>query len=464
MTIEKVKTQASDIVERTLTKCKRYGADEAAVSVNGGCSGLTRFALNRIIQNVESNKHTLTIAVSVDNREAGVTTSVMDDNAIDQAVQDVIKSAKMYPENPEHVSPVKPVSLPDSDCYDPNTADFPQIDKAQTIKRICSKTETSNLMAYGILKTGWKYEAYGNSNGHFCWHPESIADFSLTARTTKGDGSCRENRTYNRFEKIDFDALIDKCCSWAILSQTAEYIDPGDYTVILTPTAAMNYLMWAFFTMDARKVAEGRSALSNYFKLENPLNQKLFSSNINVFSRLQHPEYPAAPFGSAFEMDYGAQGLASGLFSRGLPVEDYPIIQNGVQKHLFSSLYWARKNNVEPRAFPTMMEFSGTDQSLEQIIAASEKALLINSFWYIRFVDPNQLLLTGLTRDGVFMVENGKISRPVKNLRFNESPLLSLENVQCVGKPEARRSWFFELLIPPMVVENFSFTTETDAI
>ncbi len=464
MSIENVKSKASQIIEKTLAKCRSYGADEAAVSINGGCSGLTRFAVNRIIQNVESDKHTLTIAVSIGHREAATTTSVLEDDSIEQAVKNVVNSAKMYPENPEHVSPVELASIPESDCYDSQTAEFSQIDKAKIIAQICQKTDSSNLLAYGILKTGWKYEAYGNSNGHYCWHPESIADFSLTVRTEKGDGSCRENRTYNQFGKIEFDSLIDKCINWATLSRTAEYIEPGDYNVILTPTAAMSYLMWAFFTMDARKVAEGRSGLTNYFKCDDPINKKLFSSNISVRSRLQHPEYPAAAFSSAFEMDYGSQGLASGLFSRGLPVEDYPIIQNGIQKHLFSSLYWARKHNIKPRAFPTMLEFSGTDKSTNDIIATTEKALLINSFWYIRFVDPNQMLLTGLTRDGVFMIENGKIVRPVKNLRFNESPLQSMENIRIVGKPELRRSWFFELLIPPMVIDKFSFTTETDAI
>lgn len=464
MTISNCKTTAFDIIDRTLAACRRLGADEAAISIHGGKSGLTRFAGNRIIQNVEAEKQTMTLAVSVSGREAALSTSVLNNDSIEQAAREAVEMARMYPVNPEHVSPVKPVDIPDSNCFDSHTAYFSQMEKAKRIKQICDKTAAGNLLAFGTLKTGWKYEAFGNSNGHMCWHPESEADFSVTIRTEKGNGSCRENRSSTQIETIDFDYLVEQCCNWAQWSTKAEYIEPGDYTVILTPTAAMNYLMWVFYTMDARKIAEGRSALSTYFNEPNPIGRKLFSPLITVSSRKQHPDIPTASYAGAFDLDFGGQGVAAGLFARGLPVENYPIIDQGVQKHLFSSLYWARKNHIQPRAFPTLLEFSGSETSMDQILAETERAILVNSFWYIRFVDPNTLLLTGLTRDGVFLVENGKIVKPLKNMRFNESPIFSLENVERVGKPEQRRAWFYDLLIPPMVVKKFSFTTETAAV
>ncbi len=464
MTLSSYKTRAFDIIDKALKACKRYGADEASVSVSGGRSGLTRFAGNHIIQNVESEKHLLTLAVSIGGREAGLKTSVLNDESIDQAVREAVKMASMYPINPEHISPIKPVDIPESNSYDPDTADFSQMEKAKKIKEVCAKTKAKNLLAFGTLTTDWKYEAFGNSNDHRCWHPETMADFSVTIRTEKGDGSCRETRSSTRIKEIEFDRLVDQCCDWAQWSAKADYIEPGDYKVILTPTAAMNYLVNILFAMDARKVAEGRSALSNYYQSTDLIGKKLFSPLITVSSRKQHPEIPTATYGSAFDLDFGGQSMTAGLFARGLPVEDYPIIDRGTLKHLFSSLYWAQKNNLQPKAFPTLIEFSGTDKSTEQLIAETGNAILINSFWYIRFVDPNKLLITGLTRDGIFLVRDGKIVKPLKNMRFNESPIFSLENVEQVGRSELRRAWFYDLLIPPMVINGFSFTSETAAV
>ncbi len=464
MTLSNYKIRAFDIIDKALKACKRYGADEASVSVGGGKSGLTRFAGNHIIQNVESDKHILSLAVSLEGREAGLKTSVLNDEAIDHAAQEVVKMASMYPINPEHVSPIKPIDIPESHSYEDETANYSQIEKAEKIRQICQKTLAKKLLAFGTLTSGWNYEALGNSNGHRCWHPASMADFSVTVRTEKGDGSCRENRSSTRIREIDFDRLVDQCCDWAQWSTQADYIEPGDYKVILTPTASMNYLVNILFAMDARKVAEGRSALSNYYQSTDLIGKQLFSPLVSISSRKQHPEIPSATYGSAFDLDFGGQSMASGLFARGLPIEDYPIIEQGKLKHLFSSLYWAQKNNLEPKAFPSLIEFKGTDKSTEQLIAETDNAILINSFWYIRFVDPNKLLITGLTRDGIFLVQNGKIQKPLKNMRFNESPIFSLENVEKVGKPELRRAWFYDLLIPSMVINNFSFTSETAAV
>ncbi|MBN1879829.1 TldD/PmbA family protein [bacterium] len=464
MILDKTKNECTSIMEKTLNRCRSYGAEEAAVMVQGGRSGLTRFARNRVIQNVESERRTLGIAVSIGQREAGLTTSVTDDESIDQAVREAIEMAKLYPENPEHISPIKPQQIKTSHCFDQSTAEYSADDKIAALETVCHFTTQQKLLAFGTLTTGWEYTAIANTSGHFCWHPESQADFSLTVRTETGDGSCRENRGFHRIDKLDFQDLTRKCSDWAAWSREAQYIEPGEYKVILTPTAALNYLMWAFFTMDSRKTTEGRSPLTTHFQVSDPIGKHLFSPEISVYSRISSPDYPTAMFGEAFDLDFGGQGVVSSMFSKGIPVEEYPIIEKGVQKHLFSSVFWARKQGLQPKAFPTLIEFSGSDQSLDDIVRRTDHAILVNSFWYIRFVNPNHLLLTGLTRDGVFLVENGKIVKPLRNLRFNESPLVSLTNVEEVGIPELRQAWFNKVLIPPMVISDFSFTSETAAI
>lgn len=465
MTSESLKKRANEIIEKALNAARAAGADESAVIVHGGRSGLTRFARNSVIQNVETDTHSLTLAVAVGAREAGLTTDVLDDESIRQVAVKAVEMAKMYPENPEHTGPIEPVDIPEVDCFDPETANLSHLEKVSIIKKICDETHSDNLLSFGTLTTGWNYTAIGNSLGHHIWHPESVADFSLTIRTENGEGSCRENRGFHSINKIDFKELQHRCSSWASWSREAEYLEPGDYRVILTPTAAFNYLMWVMWTLGARKASEQRSALNSHFGVENPVGEKLFSSKLSIFSRQNHPDCPCVPYGPAFDMDgFGGAGVVGNVFGSGLPVEDFPIIEDGVVKHLFSSLYWARKQGVKPRAFPGLVEFAGTDKSLKQIVKETDRAILINSFWYIRFVDINNLLLTGLTRDGVFLVEDGEIKKPLKNLRFNESPLESLNKIVDVGKPQLRKAWFNNILMPPMVIDDFSFSTETAAV
>jgi predicted Zn-dependent protease len=212
-------------------------------------------------------------------------------------------------------------------------------------------------------------------------------------------------------------------------------------------------------------IDEKRNCLTHHFKTDKPIGQKLFSDLLTIRSRLNHPEIPAVSYGSAISMEGpSGQSHATSVFSEGLPVEEFDIVRNGVLQNVFYPLYWANLNHRRPLAFPTLIEFEGSGQSLDQIIGKTQKGLLINSFWYIRFVDPTNLLLTGLTRDGVFLIEDGKLAGPVKNLRFNESPLVSLGSIEETGICERRDTWGSSLLIPPMKIANFTFSVETDAI
>ena len=450
---------------KILAAAKRAGATEAAVSLDGSRMSLARFSRNQIIQNVEQSKLSATLAVAVGRREAAVTTDLLSEDEIDVMARNAVELAGMYPENQEFVSCVQPCEYPEILNYDSRTADFSHQDKADAIREVCSKVGAKKLLAYGTFTTGTNYTAVANTNGLFAYHPETDAKFTLTVRTANHGGSCREDRSHFRIDGIDFSSLTDTTMEWARRSEGPSQVEPGDYTVVLTPTAALNYLMMFFWTLDARMVDGGRSALTSHFETTDVVSAPLISPLISINSRLNYPGSPEKPFGQTISMEgFAGQGLAAMTFSKGLPIKEFPIVENGQIKNLFYSLYWAKKCGIEPFAFPNLLEFKGSQSSLDDLIKGTQRGLLVNSFWYIRFVDPNHLLLTGLTRDGVFMIEDGKVTKPVKNLRFNESPLVSLCNVDALGIPERRKAYYSTALIPSMRINNFSFSSVTEAI
>ncbi|HPQ42160.1 MAG TPA: hypothetical protein PLV45_17450, partial [bacterium] len=162
MRIEAVKDRAFEVIEKVLKFSRDAGADECAAVIGGGCSGLTRFARNRIIQNVEQDRRTLTLAVAVGGHEAGLSSDVLDDASLQTMARDAVTMARLYPENPEHTSPVEPREIRSSCAFDEHTAQFTQMEKADQIQEICNRTSSQNLLSFGTLTTGWNYTAMGN--------------------------------------------------------------------------------------------------------------------------------------------------------------------------------------------------------------------------------------------------------------------------------------------------------------
>ncbi|MBN1356831.1 TldD/PmbA family protein [bacterium] len=454
-----------DWADKILRQAREKGADEAAVQVRGSSEGLARFSRNQIIQNMERDNLSATLAVAIGKREATVTSNVMSEDGISALAGQAAELARLYPENPEHTPCVHPSEIESRDCWDEETSRLTQHEKARIIQEICRKVASENLLAFGTFSTGRFFSATANTNGVFEHHPFTRSQFTITVRTPSHNGSSREDRSHHKLSAIDCMDLTGKTMENARRSANPIDIEPGDYTVILSPTAAFNYLMMFFWTLDARMVEENRSSLTHHFAGRDLFGERLFSPEISVRSRANHPEHPMQPFGQTFSMEgMAGQGSAASLFSAGLPVTDFDIVGNGYLRNLFYTRFWAERKGVEPVAFPVLYEFSGSGKTVEELIRSTRRGLYINSFWYIRFVDANHLLLTGLTRDGVFLVEDGAITHPVKNLRFNESPLVSLGNVRDTGIPERRQGWLSTVLIPPMVIDAFTFSAQTEAI
>ncbi len=464
-TLNKKEFQA--VADSIIRSARKNGADHAAVEIESKVDALARFSRNQIIQNIEKNLSSVIVALSVNEREIAVTLDNIPSSPqeIDTITREAVDIAAEFARNPEHVPPIQPQTYETVNCVDEETLHFSHEQKAQKIQQICKAVADRDLLSYGTFRTTESYNMIANSNGLFTDHPETNADFTLTVRTKDGTGSCREVRSNHSVNRLEIDDCVEKTIEWTEHSRNPREITPQDYTVVLSPTAALNYLMFAFWAFDARKVDENRSPLVHLFNENDPIGKQHFSPLIGVRSVAAHPEHPERQYTQALSMDgMMGQGLTTTMFSKGLPVKTFPLIEKGVVRSLFHSYYWARHKNKEPFGFPTLLEFDGSDKSLDDLVAGTENGLLINSFWYIRFVDNTTLLLTGLTRDGAFKIEDGKIAYPVKNLRFNESPLLSMANVSEIGRPERQKSWGNTVLIPPMKIENFTFSSDTDAI
>jgi predicted Zn-dependent protease len=273
-------------------------------------------------------------------------------------------------------------------------------------------------------------------------------NFSVTLRTEDGTGSGYASRGYNDIARLDV-AGASKTAAWkATQSGNARAIEPGKYTVVLEPAAGIVLLENLYGALDARSADEGRSFLSRPGG-KTRLGEKLVDEQVTIYSDPWHPALPTP--------NYSPEGL---------PREKTTWIDRGVVKNLFYSRYWAEQKGVKPVPFPDGFIMSGGNQSLDDLIGSVEKGILVTRMWYIRAVDPQTLLYTGLTRDGTFYIENGKIKFPVKNFRFNESPIIMLNNLEALGRPERTVSGEGggTAMIPPMKIRDFTFTSLSDAV
>ncbi|MEY2832645.1 MAG: hypothetical protein RLZZ574_1903, partial [Cyanobacteriota bacterium] len=271
------------------------------------------------------------------------------------------------------------------------------------------------------------------------------ADFSFTARID--DGSSWNRCTAWSIDQLPIIELTEQVIQRAIASRNSQTIEPGDYTVIFEPAAFASLLPWVIWNLDARAADEGRSFMSRSDDSGKPMGNKvgeqLFNPIIDVQRDPAHPLLQSDRF-----------------FGNGLSNQPLEIIKNGIPQTLSYSRYWAKEQDREPTGGMYPIVMTGSDRSIADLIASTDRGILVNRAWYVRYVNPRTLEVTGMTRDGTFLIENGKISQPIKNLRFNQSLPEMLKNVVAVS--EAKR--FGGSVIPGCKVENFHFSSITDSI
>ena len=440
------KEEAKKIIDKVLSYSK---SDEMEVSIFGGRTGNIRYARNTVNTSGETNEIRLSVSSVYGKKVGSSSTNELDDASLKKVVARAEEIAMLAPENPEYMPMLGPQTYPEAATFSPATDKIDPEFRAQLAADSIEITSTGDLTAAGYLEDFSGFVAMGNSKGQFGYNTSTSVDFSVTVRTNDGKGSGYGIRDFNDVNLLNAKDVTSIAMQKAQASASAQAIEPGKYTVILEPTAAGDLLGLLTRGFDARSADEGRSFMSKKGG-GTRLGEKLFDERVTIISDPTNTEIPLSPWDGD-----------------GLPRVKTTWVENGVVKNLAYSRYWAEKQGVAPLASAGGRGFggggyifSGGDQSIADMIKSTERGILVTRFWYIRSVDPQTLLFTGLTRDGTFYIENGQIKFPVKNFRFNESPIIMLNNIEAMGKPQRVGG----NLIPPMKIRDFTFTSLSDAV
>ncbi len=438
------KEEAQALLKKVLSYSK---ADECEIGLSGNEGGNIRTALNAVSTAGDISTLGLAVSSTYGKKTGTATINEFDDASLEKVVRRSEELAQLAPENPEHMPPLGPQTFAESNTYNEKTAAMTPESRADMIAASLKASKDAGLDAAGFLENTTSFYATMNNKGLFAYNKSTDVTFSVTTRNKAGTGSGYAARGFTDVSKLDTLAATKIAAQKANGSVGARAIEPGKYTVILEPTAAV-YMMENMFRFDARSADEGRSYLSKRGG-GTRLGEKLMDDKVTIYSDPFNADLPANTWNG-----------------EGLPLEKTYWIQNGVVKNLSYSRYWAEKKGAKPLPGPSNIIMEGGTTSLEDMIKSTERGILVSRLWYIRMVDPQVLALTGLTRDGTFYIENGKIKFPIKNMRFNESPVIMLNNVEALGKPERAISVesYRSYMIPPMKIRDFTFSSLSDAV
>ncbi|KGQ19351.1 TldD protein [Lysobacter dokdonensis DS-58] len=437
--------QAKAILDKVVKLSK---ADQCTAQLTGSADGNIRFALNNISTSGIVEDTELAVEVAFGNRVGVATINEFDDAALERVVRRAEDLARLAPENPEFMPAIEKQTYKATPTFSESIAAITPEFRAQVAADSIAPCKNEKLIAAGFLEDGQSFVAFANSKGNFGYQRATSFDYTCTVRTEDGRGSGWVGRNVKDAGEFKADDDVRVAMRKASESADAKALEPGKYTVILEPAAAAGLISFMMNFFGAREADEGRSFLSKKGG-GNKVGEQVYDPRVNFHSDPADPDAPVFPWDG-----------------EGLPRERLPIVQNGKIANMQYSRYWAKKQGKKANAEPGNLIMSGGDKTTAQLVAGTQKGILVTRTWYIRLVDPQTVLLTGLTRDGTFYIENGQIKHPVKNFRFNESPVIMLNNIEELGKPVrvAGDESSLIMMIPPMKLRDFTFTSLSDAV
>ena len=424
-------------------------ADAIDVTINAGLSTNVRFAANQLSTAGSIVDATVAVQSSFGPKHAVVVTNDLSDEALQRTVGQAERLAKLAPDDPEAMPQLDPQKYVPVNAWFDATAALSAADRAKAaLSALQPARAAGDLTAAGFLVAGAGMTSFANQKGLFAYHRSTSANYTLTVRTKDGTGSGWAAADHPDWKQIDFAAVAGRAIEKARASRNPQKVEPGRYTVILEAQAVGDLVQLVGNYADARTSDEGRSP----FVKEgggNKIGEKIVDNRVTLFSD------PA-----------DAQLLAQPFDGEGFPIARQVWIENGVLKQLYYSRYWAKKQGKQPTGAPSSLKMSGGSASIDEMIRGTERGILVTRLWYLREVDPRTILYTGLTRDGTFLIENGKIARSAQNFRFNESPLFMLNNLEALGKAErlAGTEQGGSIVMPSIKVRDFNFTSLSEAV
>jgi PmbA protein len=457
--------QAEDLFQRIR---KYSSADEVEAYFYGGYSALTRFANNVIHQNVADENYGVSVRTTFAGGTARASTNKLDDESLLRVVKASESLALVQHSDPDLLP--MPTSR-ERDEANPTTAPIPARhfessarispeDRAKAVGSIVKVAERHGLTTAGIYSNSESIEGVCNSRGLSDWHTQTSAEISITMLAQDSSGWQKANSPDVR--NLDALALAETAAQKALDSISPKEIPPGKYTVILEPAAVLDIVGFMFWDFAGQAILDERSFLNNR------IGTQLFGENINVWDDVAHPLQSGSPFDGEGMRRQRVPLVEQGKVNR-------VVYARGTAEKMKKSEFAAKVGLIAPtgHGFPLpnemgemplniVFEAPSNPRTVPEMIASTERGILVTRLWYIREVDPYEKILTGMTRDGTLLVENGEIKSGLRNFRFNESLLHMLSNVEAMGTPvRASGEESFDMVVPAMKVRDFNFTEVT---
>lgn len=435
--------QAQRLLERVMVLAGNAKGTEAIASLFHSRGGNSRFAVNEITSSSEVETLSLSVSIQIGKRSAVATTNQLDDRSIDNVVGRAQRMARLAPENPEAMPVLgKQKYRPVPKASDPATASFTPAARAKAVETMLAAAKGANVTIAGFYEHDQYVRAVATSAGLTAAHTWTQASLSCTARTPDGTGSGWAGAKSNKVADLDVALLAKTAVDKAATSAKPHRLEPGKYTVVLEPAAVANMIDEMTGAFGARRADEGRSFMTKAGG-GTKLGEKLFPDSIT----LRSDPYDPALAGQPFDGD-------------GLPLAATTWIDRGTITALRYDRYWAKKQGTKPTGYSNSWILEGGKATRDELIKGVKRGVLITRFWYIRDLDPQTILLTGLTRDGTFLIENGAITAPVNNFRFNESPVQMLAKCDGLTAGVLTEGW----RVPALRTHEFNLASISEAV
>jgi len=437
-----------DVFGQAQTAARALGVADVEAILATEAGALTRFANNAIHQNVAEESRHLSVRVIVEGRTARASTNRLDPAAIRETVEQAIAITRLTEPDPELLPLAEPAEYAAVSRYFDATARATPEERALAVAQAIEIVEDAGQIAAGIYSTGENGFALLNSRGVAAWHSETLARFSITAMAADSSGWAKASACYH--SDLDPLALAVSAAQKSKASSNPRELSAGRYTVILEPAAVLDLAGQMFGDFSATAIRDGRSFLNDR------IGEAIFGSNITIDDDVTHPLQTGAPFDG-----------------EGVPRRKLTLVEAGVPREIAYSRQAAAVASAAPtgHGFPLPNELgeapmniviAGGESSVAEMVASTGRGILVTRLWYIREVDPYEKIFTGMTRDGTFAVEDGKVVAGVRNFRFNQGLMEMLSNVEALGRSvRASGEETFDMVVPAMKVGGFNFTEVT---